>query len=762
MNGMAIPNANTNSFNASVSGAYSLKVINSTYACTDTSNIINVTVNPLPTVSAGSNQSICAGSSVVLSGSGASTYTWNNNVIDWVPFTPTTTQTYTVTGTDANGCTNTAQVTVTVNALPTVSAGNNQTVCSGTSVTLNGSGAITYAWDNGVNDGVAFTPNATQTYTVTGTDANGCTNTAQTTVTVNALPTVSAGSNQTVCSGTAVTLNGSGASSYLWNNGVTNAVAFTPNATQTYIVTGTDANGCTNTAQVTVTVNALPTVSAGNNQTVCSGTAVTLNGSGASSYLWNNGVTNAVAFTPNATQTYTVTGTDANGCTNTAQVTVTVNALPTVSAGNNQTVCAGTAVTLNGSGAVSYSWNNGVSNGVAFTPAATQTYTVTGTGANGCTNTAQTTVTVNALPTVSAGNNQAVCAGTAITLNGSGASSYSWNNGVSNGVAFTPATTQTYTVTGTGANGCTNTAQITVTVNALPTVSAGNNQTVCAGTAITLTGSGANSYSWNNGVSNGVAFTPAATQTYTVTGTDANGCTNTAQTTVSVNALPTVSAGQNQAVCTGTSVTLNGTGAVSYTWNNNVQNGVAFTPNVTQTYTVTGTDANGCANTAQITVTVNPLPTVNAGADTTVCDSDFPITISASGNPNLSYSWSNGTTTQQTTVNTAGTYTVTVTDGFGCNASDDIIVTNEPCSGLDEESFFLSLYPNPFDQYITFISSEDISADILVYSAEGRLICTSHMDGKEKTIPLENLARGSYTVRISAANAQRLFTIIKQ
>jgi hypothetical protein len=299
-------------------------------------------------------------------------------------------------------------------------------------------------------------------------------------------------------------------------------------------------------------------------------------------------------------------------------------------------------------------------------------------------------------------------------------------------------------------------------VNALPTVSAGNNQTVCAGTAITLTGSGANSYSWNNGVSNGVAFTPAATQTYTVTGTDANGCTNTAQTTVSVNALPTVSAGQNQAVCTGTSVTLNGTGAVSYTWNNNVQNGVAFTPNVTQTYTVTGTDANGCANTAQITVTVNPLPTVNAGADTTVCDSDFPITISASGNPNLSYSWSNGTTTQQTTVNTAGTYTVTVTDGFGCNASDDIIVTNEPCSGLDEESFFLSLYPNPFDQYITFISSEDISADILVYSAEGRLICTSHMDGKEKTIPLENLARGSYTVRISAANAQRLFTIIKQ
>ncbi|NBV09584.1 MAG: hypothetical protein EBS09_10830 [Flavobacteriia bacterium] len=77
---------------------------------------------------------------------------------------------------------------------------------------------------------------------------------------------------------------------------------------------GTNANGCSDTAQVTVTVNALPTVSAGNNQTICAGTAVTLNGSGATSYVWNNGVTNAIPFTPVSTQTYTVTGTNANGC----------------------------------------------------------------------------------------------------------------------------------------------------------------------------------------------------------------------------------------------------------------------------------------------------------------------------------------------------------------------------------------------------------------------------------------------------------------
>ena len=206
---------------------------------------------------------------------------------------------------------------------------------------------------------------------------------------------------------------------------------------------------------------------------------------------------------------------------------------------------------------------------------------------------------------MSAGQNQAVCSGTAVTLSGSGANTYTWNNGVSNGVAFTPAATQTYTVTGTNANGCSNTAQVTVTVNALPTVSAGQNQVVCAGTAVTLNGSGANTYTWNNGVSNGVAFTPAATQTNTVTGTNANGCSNTAQVTITVNALPIVSAGNNQTVCNGSQVTLAASGAITYLWNNGIQNAVPFTPNATQTYIVTGTNANGCQNYDTVLVTVN-------------------------------------------------------------------------------------------------------------------------------------------------------------
>jgi hypothetical protein len=633
--------------------------------------MVTVTINAVPTVSAGSNQTLCLGSPVTLNGTGATSYYWNNGVVNGVAFIPNATQTYTVSGTDAFGCTNTAQVTVVVNALPTVSAGSNQTTCSGSPVNLSGTGATSYSWNNGVINGIAFTPIATQTYTVTGTDTNSCTNTAQVTVAVNALPSVSAGPNQTVCGGSPVTLNGAGATSYSWNNGITNGVSFTPTNTQTYTVSGTDANGCTNTAQVQVSVNALPTLSAGVNQTVCAGTSVTLSGTGATSYIWNNGITNAVAFTLVATQNYTVTGTDANGCVNTAQVQVVVNALPSVSAGLNQTICAGSLVTLNGSGAVSYTWNNNVQNGVAFTPATPQTYTVSGTDANGCTNTAQVQVSVNALPSVSAGLNQTICAGSLVTLNGSGAVSYSWNNNVQNGVAFTPTTNQTYTVSGTDSNGCTNTAQVQVSVNALPTVSAGANQTVCVGTSVTLSGTGATSYIWNNGITNAVAFTPVATQNYTVTGTNMNGCVNAAQVQVVVNALPTVSAGANQTVCAGTSVTLSGTGATSYIWNNGINNAVAFTPLATQNYTITGTDANGCVNTAQVQVTVNALPTVSAGVDQTVF-AGTQVTLSGVGA--ATYSWNNGVINNTPfTANVTTTYTLTGTTN-SCTATDQVLV----------------------------------------------------------------------------------------
>ena len=645
-------------------------------------------------------------------------------------------------------------------------------ICAGQNSTLSATVVpnVSYEWllnGNPIANATSSTYAASQAgvYTLKFTNPTyGCVDTSNAiNFTVYALPTVGSGTAQTVCAGSPVTLTGSGALTYAWDNGVNNGIAFSPLNTQTYTVTGTDTNGCVNTAQVTITVNTLPIVTAGNNQTVCAGTPVTLNGAGALTYVWNNGVTNNTPFTPLTTQTYSVIGTDANGCSSTStQVTVTVNSLPNVLAGSNQAVCAGLPIVLNGSGALTYAWNNGVINGASFTPLATQTYTVTGTDVNGCFNTANVTVTVNALPTVSAGNNQTVCSGTVITLSGTGAATYTWNNGVTNGIAFTPSTTQTYTVVGTIANGCANVAQVTVTVNNVPTVNAGTNQTVCAGTAVTLLGSGAPTLTWNNAILDGIAFTPTGTLTYTLTGTSANGCTDTAQVTVTVNAVPVVNVGANQTVCAGTSVTLTATGANTYTWNNGVANGVSFIPTSTQTYTATGSNANGCTDTAQVTVSVNPNPTVVLGSDTTVCDYNFPFSVLANVTSGAALTWSNGSTANPVLVNGAITLTVSAANNFNCTDTDTIIITADPCAGLDENAFTLSVYPNPFTNTIQVESSIAIDSDLFVYSSEGRLVATLQMFGTEKEINLGDLARGNYFLHFTVEGNTQVVKLIKQ
>jgi gliding motility-associated-like protein len=787
---------------------------NITYTVTGTdvngctaSDAVTVTVSGNAPINAGSDVAICLGQSTTLNATGGDTYNWDSGLGAGASHTvsPTATTTYTVIGTDANGCLGTDAVVVTVNLLPTTNAGSDQTVCQGTQVTLTATGAETYSWDNGVTNGVAFTPGVGMvTYTVTGTTAAGCSTTDQVMVTVNPLPTTDAGQDQTVCAGTSVTLTASGADSYSWSNGVNQSVPFTPISTVVYEVTGTTVAGCTATDQVTVTVNPLPLTNAGADQTVCSGTSVTLTATGADTYSWDNGVTNGIAFTPTVgTVTYSVTGASTEGCTNTDQVVVTVNPnpspviqgpteycagfsatlstsvpyttydwstgatsatinatvannpisvtvtnefdcqatsatftvtensvitanfteticqggsvlihgvlqsvagtysqtfttlsgcdstsnvtlivnpLPNVNAGDNQIVCTGTATVLNASGAINYAWNNGVTQGVPFTQAiGSTTYSVIGTDINGCVNSDEVIVTVNPLPIVNAGADQIVCFGTVVTLSGSGASTYAWNNGVSNGVSFTPTLTNTYTVVGTDINGCVNTNQVVVTVNALPNVNAGSDITVCEGASVTLSGLGAQTYTWNNGVTNGASFVqPVGTQTYTVVGTDANDCVNSDQVIVTVNALPNVNAGSDQTLCLGGSITLTGSGASIYSWNNGVTNGVPFTPSAgSMTYTVTGTNANGCINTDQVVVTVNPLPNVNTGTDQVVCEGES-VTLTAIGA--TTYSWNNAVVNGLSFIPPVGTttYTVSGTDNNGCVNTDQVIVIVNP------------------------------------------------------------------------------------
>lgn len=649
-----------------------------------------VLVNPNPTISIAGATAVCVGSPVSFTASGASTYTWSANAgssnSDVISISPTLADTYSVTGTDGNGCSGTAIKTITVNTLPNVTASAVvPVVCSGGTTALNGAGAITYTWTNGIINSATFTPPGSYAYSVTGTDANGCENSAAASIIVNAVYLVSASSSTSdVCSGSPVTLTGTGAFTYTWSNGVINAVPFSPTVTATYTVNATDVNGCKSSTVQTINVLGLPTVTASVSASViCNGFSTTLNSGGALTYTWSNGATNGIAFSPTITGTYTVTGADGNGCTNTAMQTVTVNNLPNVSgSATPPSVCIGGTTSLSGAGAITYTWAGGVVNGVPFSPLSTLTYSLSGTDMNGCENNAITTVTVNALPIVSASASALdVCYGFTATLSGGGAVTYSWTNGVINAVPFTPTITTTYTVTGTDANTCINTAVLTIDVHNLPIVTASVNPSViCNGFSTTLSSGGALTYTWSNGAISGTAFSPTITDTYTVTGTDGNGCTNTAMQTVTVNNLPNVSgSATSPVICLGGTTTLNGAGATTYTWTGGAINAVPFSPLSTLTYSVIGTDLNGCENNAITTVTVNALPLVSVSTSTTDLCYGFPATLSGAGA--VTYTWTNGVVnTVPFTPTITATYTVTGTDANTCTntAVQTISVHNLP------------------------------------------------------------------------------------
>ena len=648
---------------------------NAGVTCDGPTETFTITVNPLPTINAGNDTSICKNNSLKLKGSGGLSYSWNNNVIDNTTFTPLVTNSYIATGADLNGCINKDTVVVTVNSLPLVNAGNDTTICSGTTAILKGSGANSYVWDNGISNNVPFSPSIKLTYKVTGTDINGCENSDLVDVSINQPPNVSAGKDQAICIGSSITLKGSGASSYAWDNGVSDNVSFNPTSNQTFIVTGTDASGCINKDTVEVIVNSLPNVSAGNDTTVCQGFDIQVKGSGALTYAWNNGVIDRQTFKANSNKQYVVIGTDINGCFNKDSMLVSVNTAPTVNAGNDTAICKGNTITLKAKGnALTFTWNQAVVDQVSFSPTQTKSYVLTGKDAINCSNTDTIQVIVNSLPNVNAGNNTSICIGESAVTKASGAVTYQWNKGIINKTPFYPILTNQYVVTGTDNNGCVNKDSLIVTVNQLPNVFAGNDTTVCQSSNVQVKGNGASKYQWNNGVADRVTFKPNISKQYVVTGIDANGCTNKDSIIITVNSAPNVNAGHDTSLCQGKPITLNATGnALTYTWNQGITNNVSFTPQTTTSYILTGKDAINCSNSDTIIVTVNKLPNVKAGNDTAVCIGKLAI-VKARGAK--TYVWDQGVVDNVafSPISTRQ-YLVIGTDVNGCINKDSLIVT---------------------------------------------------------------------------------------
>jgi len=643
--------------------------------CTN-SNTTTITVNPLPTISINS-PTICAGTVTALTASGATTYTWNTSATTpSISPSPTVTTNYSVTGTDGNNCVNTGTSTITVNSSPTVTV-NSPTICIGATTTLTASGANTYTWNpttglsSSTGTSVSANPTVTTTYTITGN--NGCVTTTVTSIEVNALPTLTITGTTTICNGQSTALTAIGANTYSWTSGPTTAsYSVAPTANTTYTVTGTDANNCVNSSTQMVTVNSLPTITV-NTATICAGNSTTLTASGANTYTWNTGSA-AITISPSPTVTtnYIVAGTDINHCTNSNTTTVTVNALPTVSV-NTAIICAGNTATLTANGANTYTWNTGAI-GISITPSPTvmTTYTVSGTDVNNCTNLNTTTVTVNTLPTITIVNvpTTAICAGNIATLTASGANTYVWNTGMAGAtISPSPTVTTNYTVSGTDGNNCTNTGMATISVNTLPSIIV-NAPAICIGNTATLTVIGANTYTWCTGATGStITQSPTSNTTYTVSGTDGNNCMNTTTQTVVVNALPTITISGASAVCLGQSTILTANGGISYVWTGGANTATTTVSPTTYTpYSVIGTDANSCVNTATTNIAINATPTLSITGAVTVCGGQ-PITLTASGAN--TYTWAGGANTATNTVSptTNTTYTVTGTNANNCSGT---------------------------------------------------------------------------------------------
>lgn len=596
--------------------------------------------------------------------------------------------------------------------------------------------------------------------------------------------TVTPSAPSPLCAGNTVTLTGTTVSNttYQWYmNGSPivgeTAASYTASASGDYQLMITNStNACSGkTDFVNVIVNPAPTVTATSTVTdVCAGSSATLNGGGASTYNWMPGNLSgaSVAVTPTVATTYTVTGTTAAGCTNTSTISIAVNALPTVAASTTpSSICNGASASLTGTGASTYTWMPGSLSGstVSVSPTSTTTYTITGTDALGCVNTSTVSVSVLTRPTVTASSPvTSVCNGNSATLTSGGASTYNWQPINSNGasISVSPTSNTTYTVTGTASNGCTNTATVALTVIASPTVAATTaNPSVCSGNATTLNGTGAVNYTWFPGLLTGPSVTtvPTTTTTYTLTGYNASGCTNSATVTVTVNASPALTTSGAASICEGSSATLNVSGASTYTWMPGSLNGNSVTvqPSANETYTVTGVGANGCSDSTTISVTVNanPVATLSAANDT-VCSIDGSVLLTGSpaGGVYSGSSVSGSTFNPSSAPLGSNTIDYVYVDVNGCSDSASSTIFVDVCTGIDNAAnTVISAYPNPFSDNLTIRSSEVIEY-VEVYSASGQLLIRQQANASTTELSMNGFASGMYFVRVISASGTTVIT----
>ena len=697
---------------------------------------------------------------------------------------------YTITATDAAGCTSAASVVISSSLQLTAVISNSVPVsCSyenDGSLTVQGSGGTpvySYNWSGG-------SVNATDnnllpgTYTVTITDGNGCTASTNGTVNAPALLQVNILSNTPVScnlgidgSTTVAAVGGTLAYSYLWSNGTVGATNSGLSA-GTYTVTATDVNGCIATQSVVITQSTPLNLVLSSTGTTCGGangtTSVIVNGGTPGySYSWSpSGGTNSSASGLNAGN-YSVLVTDANGCTAIGNISVPSANGPvlSVSSSNNITCPSGNdgGISINVAGGATpytYSWSNGgVGNSINLLAAGI--YTLTVTDNNSC----SSSIIVNLTEPIGFSfvdvSNSAHCgqADGDLTITASGGTSpytYSWSNGASGSNQISNIVNGTYTVTVSDVNGCTAISSGVIVDVPAPTITLNNSfDASCFGGAdgrirVNVVG-GVPPYNllWSNGAV-GLLNNNIAAGTYTVTVTDAVGCTASFQSSISeptaINLIPSSTLAICGSANGSASVVANGgTGGYAYAWSPIGGNGASAANLGAGSYTVVVTDANGCTEQMNVNVGSSNGPSTVVLLQTDVsCNggNDGALTISVNGGATpYVYAWSASGSGTSGVGLTAGNYSVTVTDANGCSSMVSATI-NEPTA--------LSTVPN---SYTSHCGQGDGGADILVNGGTP-VYAYTWSTGTSVNNTLSNVPAGSYTVTVSDANGCTFATTV--
>jgi hypothetical protein len=458
-------------------------------------------------------------------------------------------------------------------------------------------------------------------------------------------PKAVADGDTAICRGDSVQLHGSGGPPYHWYP--VGGLSCTdcpepfarPSQTTTYYL---DLGGCNSvTDSVVVTVLQPPSADAGSTRIICAGDSIRLHSTGGSDYHWSpaNGLscTNCAepVAKPTVTTLYTVMVGASNGCTATDTVSVIVVDLPSVDAGPSQAVCHGDSVKLTASTAGAAVWQWAPSTGLSCddcespvaSPSATTLYTLQASNAAGCTVIDTVSVTVFDVPAIDAGADVTICTGDSTWLKATGAVNCHWSPTVglscvdcASPVAR-PLVTTLYRVTAVGANGCSASDSVLVTVIGAGSVDAGPSQTICAGDSMQLQASDGTAWQWSPPT--GLSCTdcrspiahPSATTLYTVT-VSAAGCSASDTVTVAILDVPVISTGPDVSICSGSRAQLHASGGVSYQWS--PAEGLSCTdcadpiasPKATTVYHVTGRGVQGCQATDTLRVEVGSQQTL--------------------------------------------------------------------------------------------------------------------------------------------------------